>query len=64
VGLVNDLLNNFEPEIESVTLIPSDGGRYEVSVNGQLIYSKLQTGRHAEPGEVVGLVQKYSKRKL
>jgi len=44
--------------IESVTLIPSDGGRFEVSVNGKLIYSKLQTKRHAEPGEVVGLVGK------
>jgi selenoprotein W-related protein len=58
VSLANDLLKNFEPQIESITLIPSDGGRYEISVNDQLIYSKLQTGRHAEPGEVVGLVKK------
>jgi selenoprotein W-related protein len=33
------------------------GGRFEVSVNGQLIYSKLKTGRHAQPGEVAGLVK-------
>jgi len=59
VSLVNDLLKDFEPEIESITLVPSDGGRYEISVNEQLIYSRLQTGRHAEPGEVVGLVKKY-----
>jgi len=52
------LLKNFEPEIESINLQPSDGGRFEVEVNGSLLYSKLQTGRHAEPGEVVGLVQK------
>jgi selenoprotein W-related protein len=58
VSLANDLLKNFEPQIESVTLVPSEGGRYEISVNDQLIYSKLQTGRHAEPGEVVGLVKK------
>jgi selenoprotein W-related protein len=63
VGLVDDLLKNFEPEIESVTLVPSDGGRFEVSVNNQLIYSKLRTGRHAEPGEIVGLIQKLSKKK-
>jgi selenoprotein W-related protein len=56
------LLENFEPEIESVTLVPSDGGRYEISVNDQLIYSKLQTGRHAEPGEVIGLIQKLIKK--
>jgi selenoprotein W-related protein len=44
--------------IEMVTLVPSDGGRFEVSVNGQLIYSKLQTKRHAQPGEVIGMVNK------
>jgi selenoprotein W-related protein len=64
VSLADDLLKNFEPEIESITLVPSQGGRYEISVNGQLIYSKLQTGRHANPGEVIGLVQKLSKKKM
>jgi len=58
VGLEKDLLKEFEYVIESVKLIPSDGGRFEVSVNGKLIYSKLQTKRHAEAGEVVGLVSK------
>ena len=64
MSLADDLLKNFEPEIESVTLVPSNGGRYEISVNGQLIFSKLKTGRHAEPGEVVGLVQKLSRKKI
>ncbi len=58
MGLASDLLKQFEHVIEAVTLIPSDGGRFEVSVNGQLIYSKLQTKRHAQQGEVVGLVNK------
>jgi selenoprotein W-related protein len=57
VSLADDLLKRFEPEIESLTLIPSEGGRYEVTVNEKLVYSKLQTGRHAEPGEVVRLVE-------
>lgn len=42
--------------IESVALIPSDGGRFEVSVNGELVYSKVQTKRHAEAGEILGLI--------
>ena len=62
MSLANDLLKRFEPEIESLTLIPSDGGRYEVQVNDSLVYSKLETGRHAEPGEVVALVEKLLKR--
>jgi selenoprotein W-related protein len=62
VGLANELLKNIEPEIESITLIPSEGGRYEVTVNDTLVYSKLQTGRHANPGEVMGLVEEFLKK--
>jgi selenoprotein W-related protein len=51
-------LKLYEPEIETITLIPSDGGRFEIDVNGTLVYSKLQTNRHAEPGEVAKLVAK------
>lgn len=55
---MDELLKNYEHLIESVTLIPSDEGRFEVSVNGELVYSKLKTKRHAEAGEVVNLIQK------
>jgi selenoprotein W-related protein len=51
-------LNEFEDDIDAMILIPSEGGRFEVSVNDRLIYSKLETNRHAEPGEVVELVSK------
>jgi selenoprotein W-related protein len=56
---VVDLLKNFEPEIESITLVPSDGGRFELTVNGKLLYSKLSLGRHAAPGEGVDLVRTF-----
>ena len=58
-----ELLKDFEPEIGSVTLVPSDGGRFEITVNGTLLYSKLQTGRHAEPGEVIKLLRAHPGRK-
>ena len=58
MSLTSELLRELEAEIESILLVPSDGGRYEISVNGHLVYSKLATGRHAEPGEVLKLVQK------
>jgi selenoprotein W-related protein len=54
-----ELLKEFESDIESITLIPSDGGRFEVSVNKVLIYSKLKTNRHVEPGEVNQLIRSY-----
>lgn len=50
-------MKTFEPDIEALTLIPSDGGRFEIEVNGALVYSKLKTGRHVEPGEVQRLIR-------
>jgi selenoprotein W-related protein len=58
VSLTEELLKNYEHLIETITLVPSDGGKFEVTVNGQLLYSKLNLHRHAEPGEVLGLVRK------
>jgi len=56
------LLKNFEADLASVRLVPSDGGRFEVSVEGELVYSKMRTGRHAEPGEIEKLVARRIKR--
>jgi selenoprotein W-related protein len=61
--LTAELLQTFEPEIKQISLIPSEGGRFEVVVNGDLIYSKLSTGRHANPGEVKALVNTYLQEK-
>ncbi|MCC7448083.1 MAG: Rdx family protein [Anaerolineae bacterium] len=45
-----------EREIEiyvgSWKLIPGSSGVFEVTVNGELIFSKKTLKRHAEPGEV------------
>ena len=55
---MDELLKHYEHVIETITLVPSDGGKFEVTANGQLLYSKLGLHRHAEPGEVLGLVRK------
>ena len=56
MSLAEELLKDYEHVIESVALVPSDGGKFEVSVNGELVYSKLQTKRHAEAGEILNLI--------
>jgi selenoprotein W-related protein len=56
-----ELLKTLEPEIESITLIPSEDGRFEVTVNEQLVFSKAKLHRHADPGEVLKLVRKLLK---
>lgn len=43
--------------IEQVDLVPGSGGAFEVTVDGELVFSKKTLKRHAEPGEVVGLVR-------
>jgi selenoprotein W-related protein len=58
VSLTEELLKSYEHVIETITLVPSEGGRFEVTVNGQLLFSKSELHRHAEPGEVLGLVRK------
>jgi len=59
VSLVNELLDDeeLEAQIASMNLIPASGGRFEVTVNDELVFSKKTLGRHAEPGEVYGIVK-------
>ena len=58
MSLADELLKHYEHLIETMTLVPSDGGKFEVTVNGELLFSKSQVHRHAEPGEVLGLMRK------
>lgn len=44
-------------QISNLTLIPGGNGAYEITVNGKLVYSKLATGRHTDPGEVLPLIK-------
>ena len=53
-----ELLKTYEFKVSNIKLIPSDGGRFEVKVGDDLVYSKLQTGSHIEPGALAELVGK------
>ena len=44
VSLAAKILAAFKQQLSALTLIPSDGGRFEILVDGEAIYSKLQTG--------------------
>ena len=55
--MATQLLDEFEPDIDAFTLIVSDGGRFEVEVDGDLVYSKKETGRHAEYEDVAGPIR-------
>lgn len=49
--MAEDLFEEFGQAFE-ILLIPSKGGVFEVTIDGDLVYSKLATGRHAEYDEV------------
>ena len=57
VGLTDELLSGWAPIIKDVEPVPSSGGVFEVTLDGVLIFSKAALKRHAEPGEVAGLVR-------
>ena len=55
--MADKILEEFEHQIESFTLIPSGGGVFEVIVGDELVYSKKETGRHTDYDEVGPLVR-------
>lgn len=52
------LFSAFQKRITSLTLIPSGGGVHEITANGELIYSKKQTGQQPQPDQIVAAVRK------
>jgi selenoprotein W-related protein len=57
VGLADELLTGWAPVIGRLELLPSSKGRFEVTLDGDVIFSKAALGRHAEAGEVAALVR-------
>jgi predicted Rdx family selenoprotein len=55
VRAASDLLHDYQHVIAELTLVTGRAGVFDVTVDGQLLYSKHETGRHAEPGEVLSL---------
>ena len=53
MSAASDLLSTYQHVIQSLTLVTGAKGIFDVEVDGELLYSKHATGRHAEPGEVL-----------
>ncbi len=50
-------MDTFGQKFGSLKLIPSDGGRFEVSLDGNLIYSKLESGEFPTNKEVIDQIK-------
>jgi len=53
VSATSDLLTHYQHVIGDLRLITGGQGVFDVTVDGTSIYSKAETGRHAEDGEVL-----------
>ena len=50
------LLETYKQDIKQLTLIPGSGGCFEISLDGDLAYSKLKTGSFPEDSDIVEVV--------
>jgi selenoprotein W-related protein len=50
------LLDKYELQIGEIALVPSSGGRFEVTVDGELVFSKLAQKRFPEDEQLIELV--------
>jgi selenoprotein W-related protein len=52
------LLSAYKQKISDYRLVPASGGCFELTVNGELLYSKTQTGRFPDEAAMLEAVGK------
>ena len=55
MSAAHDLLRDYQHVIAELRLITGSKGIFDVIVDGETLYSKRDTGRHSQPGEVLDL---------
>jgi selenoprotein W-related protein len=55
--MAEEILSKYASDIAGLTLLPSSGGRYEVTVNGDTVFSKAALDRFPEDAEIDGLLK-------
>ena len=56
--MTEKLLSSYKRDITELLLVPHEGGRFEVSIDGELIYSKLETGEFPEHDSIISAINK------
>lgn len=55
--MAQEILQTFEQELEEVSLKPGASGVFDISANGQLIYSRKEQGKMPEITELKQLIR-------
>ncbi len=61
--MTSKILTRFKQQIQDLTLVPSSGGCFELSVNGELLYSKLKTKQFPDEQWVLETLEARMKKK-
>jgi selenoprotein W-related protein len=56
--LTSKILTEFKQKISSFDLEPSSGGCFELTVNGDLKYSKLATGEFPDESSIINEIRR------
>ncbi|MBI84216.1 MAG: hypothetical protein CMJ81_13525 [Planctomycetaceae bacterium] len=56
MSLTTNLLDTYRQKITGLELVPDSGGCFEISLDGDLVYSKLKTGEFPDEAQIVSLV--------
>lgn len=59
MSVLDDLMTNYQHVIEDIIVKMGTKGAFEVKVDDEFIFSKKESGRHAEPGEVLNLFKQH-----
>jgi selenoprotein W-related protein len=55
--MAQELLTTFEQDIDSVALVPGTGGVFDITVDGDVIWSRQEAGRFPDIKELKQLVR-------
>jgi selenoprotein W-related protein len=58
--LATKILTTYKQQIQSLQLEPSSGGCFEITIDGELIYSKLSTGEFPVEDNIVAEISQRS----
>ena len=56
--MTTKLLTTYKQKIQELRLLPGKGGCFELSLDGELVYSKLKTGQFPDEKQMLDLVGK------
>ena len=57
------MLTTFKQKISGLNLVPAGGGCFELTANGELLYSKLKTGQFPDEQGIVDMLDKRLSKK-